>query len=114
MDLDGSFLGFARSAQSKALLRKNYPVLCELFGSQPLCPVTDEFLGQIASVPLPISDPVPLKKELFDTYKIELPVFKLRDQVYLRLSTQAYVNQQDVDALISALKQIKAETDIFG
>lgn len=102
------------SARSKAMLRKNYPVLCELFDAEPLCPISDEFLGQIASVPLPIHDPTPLKKELFEKYKIEIPVFKLRDQVYLRLSTQAYVSQEDVDALIAALKEIKAETDILG
>ncbi len=101
------------SNRSKALLRKNYPVLCELFGATPLCPISNEFLGQIASVPLPIDDPAPLKKELFEKYKIEIPVFKLRDQVYIRLSTQAYVTQEDIDILISALKEIKAETDIF-
>lgn len=102
------------SNQAKGLLRKNYPVLCDLFDATPLCPISDEFLGQIASVPLPFDDPMPLKKELFEKYKIEIPVFKLRDQVYLRLSTQAYVSQEDVDALIEALKEIKANTDIFG
>lgn len=99
--------------KSQELLRKNYPVLCELFGSTPLCPISEDFLGQIASVPLPIEDPAPLKKELFEKYKIEIPVFKLRDQVYLRLSTHVYVDQEDIDALISALKEIKTETSIF-
>ncbi|MCR9174252.1 MAG: aminotransferase class V-fold PLP-dependent enzyme [bacterium] len=102
------------SARSKEMLRKNYPVLCDLFDAEPLCPISEEFLGQIASVPLPIDDPRPLKKELFEKYKIEIPVFKLRDQVYLRLSTQAYVSQEDIDVLIYALKEIKAETDIFS
>jgi isopenicillin-N epimerase len=81
------------SKKSKELLRKNYPVLCELFGSTPLCPISEDFLGQIASIPLPIDDPAPLKKELFEKYKIEIPVFKLRDQVYLRFSTHVYVYQ---------------------
>lgn len=99
--------------KNKELLRKNYPVICALFGATPLCPISNEFLGQIASIPLPIDDPAPLKKELFETYKIEVPVFKLRDQVYLRLSTHVYVDQNDVDALIAALKEIKATTAIF-
>ena len=98
----------------KEMLRKNYPVLCELFNAQPICPVSEDFLGQIASLPLPINDPAPLKKILFEKYKIEIPVFKLRDQVYLRLSTQAYVSQEDIDALIAALKEIKEETAIFN
>lgn len=102
------------STQAKEMLRENYSVLCDLFNVQPLCPISEEFLGQIASVPLPISDPAPLKKELFEKYKIEIPVFKLRDQVYLRLSTQAYVSQEDIDYLIEALEEIKQTTDIFG
>lgn len=101
------------ATQCKEMLRKNYPVLCELFDANPICPVSETFLGQIASVPLPINDPAPLKNILFEKYKIEIPVFKLRDQVYLRLSTQAYVSQEDIDALITALKEIKEETDIF-
>jgi len=105
---------WAVSSVSKTLLRTNYPVLCELFDTQPLCPISEDFLGQIASVPLPIEDPAPLKKELFEKYKIEIPVFKLRDQVYLRLSTQAYVTQEDVDLLVDALKEIKEKTDILG
>ncbi|XOV68664.1 MAG: aminotransferase class V-fold PLP-dependent enzyme [Fluviicola sp.] len=102
------------SEKAKAMLRKNYPVLCDLFDAEPLCPISEEFLGQIASIPLPIDDPMPLKKELFEKYKIEIPVFKLRDQVYLRLSTQAYITQEDIDALIEALKEIKERTDIFS
>ncbi len=98
----------------KEMLRKNYTTLCELLGVTPLCPISEEFLGQIASVPLPISDPAPLKKELFEKYKIEIPVFKLRDQVYLRLSTQAYVVQEDIDALIEALREIQKGTAILS
>jgi isopenicillin-N epimerase len=102
------------SEQCKSMLRENYPKLCALVGSTPLCPITSEFLGQIASVPLPIDDPHPLKKELFETYNIEIPVFKLREQVFLRLSTQAYVSQDDIDALIAALTEIKQNTNILG
>ncbi len=100
--------------RAKQLLRSNYPRLCEVFGTTPICPVEATFLGQIASVPVPISDPLPLKKELFERYRIEIPVFKLRDQVYLRLSTQAYVSQEDIDYLIQALQEIKATTSILN
>lgn len=100
------------SDQCKQLLRANYQRLCDVFGRQPLCPITDEFLGQIASVPVPIDDPMPLKQALFTRYNIEIPVFKLRDQVYLRLSTQAYVSQEDIDYLIDALEEILASQTI--
>ena len=102
------------SDRCKKMLRDNYPSLCEIFGTQPICPVSEEFLGQIASVPVPIDDPLPLKKLLFEKYKIEIPVFKLRDQVYLRLSSQAYVNQEDIDYLKNALVEIRQSSAIFA
>lgn len=97
----------------KKMLRDNYKSLCDIFGTEPICPVTIEFLGQIASVPVPIEDPMPLKKELFDKHKIEIAVFKLREQVYLRLSTQAYISQEDIDYLKKALIEIRETTDIL-
>lgn len=100
--------------RSKQLLRANVKDLCDLFGTAPICPIDAEFLGQIASIPVPISDPLPLKKELFERFNIEIPVFKLRDQVYLRLSTQAYVSQKDIDYLKEAIREIKATTDILN
>lgn len=94
------------SAHAKQQIRDNYQELCDLFGTDPICPVNKEFLGQMCSVPVPIDDPMQLKNILFNQYKIEIPVFKLRDQVYLRLSTQAYVGQNDIDYLKESLKTI--------
>lgn len=102
------------SERCKKMLRDNYESICAIFGTQPICPVESTFLGQIASVPVPIDDPMPLKKELFETYKIEIPVFKLRDQVYLRFSTQAYVSQEDLDYLKEALIRIRETTAILN
>lgn len=105
---------WAVSDRCKHMLRANYQRLCDIFGTQPICPISGDFLGQIASVPVPTSDPIPLKQELFNRYRIEVPVFKLRDQVYLRLSTQAYVSQEDIDYLIAALEEIRDTTDILN
>ncbi len=102
------------SERCKKMLRDNYESICAIFGTQPICPIESTFLGQIASVPVPIDDPMPLKKELFETYKIEIPVFKLRDQVYLRFSTQAYVSQEDLDYLKEALIRIRETTAILN
>lgn len=92
------------SAQCKQMILDNYQDLCDIAGTQPICPVNSEFLGQICSVPVPIEDPMELKTFLFEEYKIEIPVFRLRDHVFLRLSTQAYVSQKDIDYLKEALK----------
>lgn len=103
------------SKTANQMILDNYKSLCDLVGSEPICPVTSEFLGQICSIPVYLknNDPTLLKTILFDTYKIEIPVFKLRDHVFMRLSTQAYVTQKDIDYLKFALSEIKSNTDIF-
>lgn len=103
------------SKSANQMILDNYKSLCDLVGSVPICPVTSEFLGQICSVPVYIknNDPALLKTILFDTYKIEIPVFKLRDHVFMRLSTQVYVTQKDIDYLKFAISEIKSNTDVF-
>lgn len=93
-------------SQARQLILDNYQKLCDVFGTNPIVPVCSEFLGQMCSVPVPIEDPFNLKRILFEDYKIEIPVFKLHDQVYLRLSIQAYVDQSDVDFLLDSLREI--------
>ncbi|MFT6283491.1 MAG: isopenicillin-N epimerase, partial [Salibacteraceae bacterium] len=101
------------SKQAKQLILDNYKDLCDLFGTEPICPVTSEFLGQICSVPVNISSVAELKNTLFQKYKIEIPVFQLSDMVFMRLSAQAYVSQEDVDYLKDAIREIKETTDII-
>ena len=102
------------SNKAKELILKNYPVLCALFDAQPICPVSSEFLGQMCSVPLPTKQPLELKRLLFETYKIEIPVFQLREHVFMRLSAQAYVSQEDINYLIEALTEIKNTTTLLN
>lgn len=97
------------SALAKQMILDNYQDLCDIFGTQPIVPVNSEHLGQICSIPVPIDDPMILKKPLFEQYKIEIPVFKLREHVFMRLSTQAYVSQTDIDYLKTALKELKSQ-----
>lgn len=97
------------SAKAKQMILDNYQDLCDIFGTQPIVPVNSDHLGQICSVPVPIDDPMILKKPLFEQYKIEIPVFKLREHVFMRLSTQAYVSQKDIDYLKTALKELKSQ-----
>lgn len=94
------------SSSCRKMIRENYQDLCDIFGTKPVCPVSEEFLGQICSIPVPYAEPSELKSLLFNKYKIEIPVFKLHNQVYVRLSTQAYVDQSDVDYLKESLKEI--------
>lgn len=95
-------------AQScRKMIQTNYQDLCSIFETEPVCPISEEFLGQMCSIPIPTDDALKLKNILYNQYKIEIPVFTLNGQVYTRLSTQAYVTQSNVDHLKNVLNDIK-------
>lgn len=97
----------------KKIVRENYQRFCDLLNTQPLCPVSDEFLGQMASIPVKTQEPLQLKELLFEKYKIEIPVMPLNGSFYIRYSINAYNTQEDLDKLYEALQEIIATTNLI-
>jgi isopenicillin-N epimerase len=52
------------------------------------------------------TDPVALKNRLYDDYRIEIPVTFVDGNPALRISIQGYNSLSDVDALVSAVKEM--------
>ena len=102
-----------RAAECRKLAHSNYQRFCDLVGSKPLCPISEEFLGQICSIPIKTPDPVKLKQLLYDKYKIEIPVMPQDANVYIRYSVQVFNNQADLDRLYEVLTEIIKETDLI-
>ncbi|MBS1669507.1 MAG: aminotransferase class V-fold PLP-dependent enzyme [Bacteroidetes bacterium] len=96
------------AANCRQLAQSNYQRFCDLLESQPLAPTTDEFIGQICSIPIKTSNPVALKNKLFHDYKIEVPVMPHDDKIYLRYSINAFNSQNDLDKLYDVMKELKA------
>lgn len=101
------------SKKSKQIVFQNYQRFCSLLGTQPICPITDEFLGQMASVPVKTDKPAELKAILYDKYKIQIPVMPLNENIYIRYSINGYNSQEDLDKLYKALEEIIATTDLI-
>jgi len=101
------------AADCRKMVRANYTTFCGLMGSEPICPVTDEFLGQMCSIPIKTSSPEKLHDYLFGHYKIEVPVPRQENQMFLRYSIQGFNTQGDLDRLYDALKEIISETDLL-
>jgi isopenicillin-N epimerase len=97
------------SAQSKKLVRDNALRFCELVGSKPLAPITEEFIGQLFSIPIKTNEPEKLQGHLFEKYKIEIPVMRHGNEVYLRYSINAFNTQEDLDKLYDAVKEMREE-----
>lgn len=102
-----------KSASAKALVLKNYPRFCKLVGSIEIAPLSTEFFGQMASVPIKTSKPQELKDVLYEKYKIQVPIMVLNENVYLRYSINAYNSQADLDLLYQALEDIIDTTDLI-
>ena len=100
------------SQSSKEMVLEWLPRLCEIAGSVPLAPLTAEFFGQMGSIPVRTNDPVALKRELREKYKIEIPVMPENDAVYIRFSVNGFTTEEDLVALENALKQLKTENKI--
>lgn len=101
------------SKHCKTLVFNNYQRFCNLVGTKPICPITDEFLGQMASIPIKTNKPMELKTLLYENYKIQIPVMPLNNAIYLRYSMNAYNTQEDLDLLYAALEDILKTTDLI-
>ncbi len=94
------------AAGCRKLAQENYQRFCDLLGSAPLCPIADEFLGQMCSIPINTAEPERLQRHLFDQYQIEVPIMRQDDSVLLRYSIQAFNDQSDIDRLYNALEEM--------
>lgn len=102
------------SKQCCELVRSNALRFCELVGSTPLAPLTNEFFGQMFSIPIKTNEPAKLQRHLFTDYKIEIPVMPHGNATYLRYSINAFNTQDDLDRLYNAMKDIKQKTNLLS
>jgi isopenicillin-N epimerase len=83
----------------RQIVLKNYQRFCDLLKTHSICPISEEFLGQMASIPINSSNPLELKGILYTKHKIEIPILPLNGNFYLRYSINAYNSQEDLDVL---------------
>ena len=78
-------------------------------GLPPLSPLSPEWIGQMAAIPLPREDAVTsqeLQRRLFTDYHIEVPVTDWQELRLVRLSLQAYNSTADVESFIEAIREV--------
>jgi len=102
-----------KSKACKKLVLENYQRFCDLVNTKPICPISEEFLGQMASIPVRTKNPVALKELLYTKYKIQIPVMPLNGEVYIRYSINVYNSVEDLDVLYQAITDIIKTTDLI-
>lgn len=103
----------AVSAECRKIVLDNAAAFCALLNTAPLAPLNEDFIVQLFSIPIKTPEPEQLKELLFEKYKIEIPVMRHADKVYLRYSIQAFNSQNDLDILTDALKDIIKTTHLI-
>lgn len=101
------------AAGCREIAHSNYRRFCDLVHTKPVSPVSDEFLGQMCSVPVNTNEPEKLQRLLFEKYKIEIPVMRQEEKIFIRYSINAFNDQKDLDKLYNALKEILADTNLI-
>lgn len=99
----------AVAAQCNKLVMDNALRFCTLLHAQPLSPVHPDFIGQLYSIAINSSEPEKLQRHLFEKYKIEIPVMRHGDKVFIRYSINAFNSLHDLDVLYNALEEIISE-----
>tara|TARA_B100000029_G_scaffold516793_1_gene634314 strand:+ start:3150 stop:4292 length:1143 start_codon:yes stop_codon:yes gene_type:complete len=92
------------SKQCNQLVIKYRNKFISYFNTEPLFP--DEWIGQMASIPIKTNCDLFLKNKLMHDYKIQVPVFTWEGKVILRFSIQAYNSEEDLNKLFVAVKEI--------
>jgi isopenicillin-N epimerase len=94
------------SSLCRQLVLSNAMRFCNLLNAEPLLPLDDFFVRQLFSIPIRTSEPEKLKARLFDEFKIEIPIMRHGDRVFMRYSIQAFNSQTDLDRLEEALTKL--------
>lgn len=95
-------------------LVKDYaPQFCSLLKAQPIAPLNDEFIAQLYSIKIKTTEPEKLKAYLYDAYKIEIPVMRHGNDVYIRYSINAFNSHTDLEKLYVALQEIIRKTNFI-
>ena len=98
---------------SRETVITNAPLFYTLLGTQPISPLTNEWIGQMISIPIHTKEPELLQRTLFKEFNIEIPIMRQGNDIYMRYSINAFNTPQDLDALYSALVTIIQTTDLI-
>jgi isopenicillin-N epimerase len=80
-----------------------------LLETEPVSPLDDQWIGQMISIPIKSPEPEILQRRLFMQYRIEVPLMRQEEDVYIRYSINAFNTEKDLDALHAALTEIMSE-----
>ncbi len=98
----------------RQLVKDNAETFFTITGGSALAPLTDDFILQLLSAEINCPEPEKLHDLFFEKYKIQIPVMRHGNKVYLRYSINAFNSQEDLDKLFAAIKDIKKTSNLMA
>jgi isopenicillin-N epimerase len=107
---------FQKNHNWEEVSRACHQLLCE--AQQRVCEITqlaplhsgDRWFAQMATAPLPAeTNNARLKTQLYDEYRIEVPLVEWQGNKLIRISVQGYNTERDIDSLCRALSRLLSE-----
>lgn len=92
-------------AACRALCEDTAERIERVTGQPPIAPRGLGWHGQMRTLALPRCDVKAVKRQLYEEFQIEIPVFEFNERPYLRLSVQGYNTPQDMDVLVEGLSR---------
>jgi isopenicillin-N epimerase len=81
--------------------------ICELTGIPPLHSPAGNWYRQMFTAPLPSQvDVVEFKNQLYEEYRIEVPILEWNGNKLIRVSVQGYNTAEDMDRLLDAMSRL--------
>jgi isopenicillin-N epimerase len=99
--------------QCREMVLANAGQFYELLGTHPISPLTNEWIGQMVSIPIHTKEPEVLQRKLFKEYHIEIPIMRQGNDIYIRYSINVFNSVQDLEALHCALTDIIKTSDLI-
>lgn len=94
-------------AQAHSYAQESLEAITAITEIDPLYPPGSDWYAQMVTVPLPDEiDPVIFKERLYNEFKIEVPMIVWEGRKMIRLSFQAYNRHSDVEAIVSAVREL--------
>lgn len=94
-------------ARCHTLVTKTARRIADHFGLPALAPLTSDWIGQMASAPLPLGVDAPeLARRLYEEYRIEIPILEWNGMKFARCSIQAYNTPAEADILVDSLAKL--------
>ena len=89
------------------------PIFHDCLGTTPISPLNDQWIGQMVSVPIRTTQPETLQKCLYQDYKIEVPLMRQGEDIYIRYSIQVFNTRENLEHLLSSLTSLRKKGELI-